>query len=131
MHPGRQSGIAAYRDAHVGSAHGASPHSVVAMLLDGALARLAAARGHIERGEVSAKAEGLSRALAIVEALRLALDHTRGGEVAGNLEALYEYVSLRITEGNLHNSTRALDEAASLLVEVRSAWIAIGPGAAG
>jgi len=38
MHPGRQSGIAAYRDAHVGSAHGASPHSVVAMLLEGALA---------------------------------------------------------------------------------------------
>ncbi|MFO1406044.1 MAG: flagellar export chaperone FliS [Steroidobacteraceae bacterium] len=128
---GRSAGIAAYRDAHVGSAHGASPHAVVAMLLDGAIARLAAARGHVERGEVPAKAEALSRALAIVEALRLALDHGRGGEIAHNLEALYEYVSLRITEGNLNNSTRALDEAAALLGEVRSAWSAVAPGAGG
>ena len=130
-YPGRSAGIAAYREAHVGSAHGASPHAVVSMLLDGALARLAAARGHIERGEVPAKAEGLSRALAIVEALRLALDHGRGGEISRNLEALYEYVSLRITEGNLNNSTRALDEAATLLGEVRAAWNAVVPGAGG
>ena len=129
MYPGMQSGVAAYRDAQVGSAHAASPHAVVMMLLDGALARLAAARGHIERGEVAAKAEALSRALAIVEALRLALDHARGGTIARNLEDLYEYASLRITEANLHNSARTLDEAASLLGEVRAAWVAIAPGA--
>lgn len=127
MYPARHGGIAAYRDAHVGGAHGASPHTVVLMLLDGALSRLASARGQIARGEVPAKAESLSRALAIVEALRLALDHRQGGQIARNLEDLYEFVSLRITEANLHNSAAPLEEAASLLGEVRSAWAAIAP----
>jgi flagellar protein FliS len=130
MYPPPNHGIAAYRDAHVGSAHGASPHAVVQMLLDGALARLAAARGHIARGEIPAKAEALSRSLAIVEALRLALDQSRGGEIARNLEDLYEYASLRIAEANLRNSVAAIDEASALLGEVRSAWAAIAPGAA-
>lgn len=124
-----QGGIAAYRDTHVGGAHAASPHAVVTMLLDGALTRLSTARGHLLRGAVAAKAGDLSRALAIVESLRLALDRQRGGDIARNLEDLYEYVALRITEGNLHNATGPLDEAASLLREVRSAWSAISPDA--
>ena len=130
MYTAPQSGVSAYRDVRAGGAHGASPHGVVLMMLDGALMRVAAARGHIERGEVSAKAESLSRALAIVEALRLALDHERGGDIADNLENLYEYVSLRITQGNLHSSVQPLAEAAALLGEVRLAWAAIAPDAA-
>ena len=100
------------------------------MMLDGALMRVAAARGQIERGEVAAKAESLSRALAIVEALRLALDHERGGEIAHNLENLYDYVSLRITQANLRTAVQPLEEAASLLNEVRLAWAVIAPDAA-
>lgn len=130
MYTGPQSGVSAYRDVRAGGAHGASPHGVVLMMLDGALMRVATARGHIERGEVSAKAESLSRALAIVEALRLALDHERGGEIAHNLENLYDYVSLRITQANLRSSVEPLEEAASLLNEVRLAWAAIAPEAA-
>ncbi|HVN41408.1 MAG TPA: flagellar export chaperone FliS [Steroidobacteraceae bacterium] len=123
-----RSGIAAYRDTRADAALGASPHELVQMLLDGALERLASAKGQIGRGETAAKAANLSRAYAIVEALRLALDRDRGGEIARNLEDLYQYVLLRITEANLHNDVRRLDEAASLLTEIRSAWAAIAPG---
>jgi len=130
MYTGPHSGVSAYRDVRAGGAHGASPHGVVLMMLDGVLMRVATARGHIERGEVSAKAESLSRALAIVEALRLALDHERGGDIADNLGDLYEYVSLRITQANLHSSVQPLEEAAALLGEVRQAWAAIAPGVA-
>lgn len=129
MNTSRHPGLAAYRETHAGAAHGAGPHEVVLLLFDGALARLAAAQGHIERGEVAAKAECLSRALAIVESLRLALDHARGGDIARNLEDLYEYVTVRIAEANLRNDAAPLRESTTLLNEVRSAWAAIEPDA--
>ena len=39
MYTGPQSGVSAYRDVRAGGAHGASPHGVVLMMLDGALMR--------------------------------------------------------------------------------------------
>ena len=43
---------------------GASPHQLIAMLLTGALDRIASARGAIERGETARKGEMLSGAIA-------------------------------------------------------------------
>ncbi len=48
-----------------------------------------------------------------------------GGEIAGNLSALYDYVMHRLTEANLHNDPEALRESLELLGEIDSAWNAI------
>jgi flagellar protein FliS len=52
-----------------------SPHRLIQMLMDGALERIATAKGHMERGEVAAKGEQISWAISIVEGLRVSLDH--------------------------------------------------------
>lgn len=105
----------------------ADPHHLICLLLDGALGRIAAARGHMQRGEVAQKCEGISKAIGIVVGLRASLNLEQGGEIARNLEALYDYVELRLLEANLKNDADRLDEVMKLLGEVKGAWDAIAP----
>ena len=65
------------------------------------------------------------QAIAIVGGLREGLDLEKGGEVAANLDRLYEYMITRLFEANLHNTVAPLDEVAALLRNVKSGWDAI------
>lgn len=107
----------------------ADPHRLIQLLLQGALDRIAAAKGHMQRGEVGPKGESVGKAINIVGGLRGSLNREAGGEIAGNLESLYDYVELRLLEGNVKDDPAALDEAARLLGEIKSAWDAIAPPA--
>ncbi|MBA1146973.1 flagellar export chaperone FliS [Ectothiorhodospiraceae bacterium WFHF3C12] len=123
-----RAGIAQYQQTHTysGAAY-ADPHRLVQMLMEGALERIAQAKGALERGETAAKGERIGKAIGIVEGLRAALDAERGGEIAGNLDGLYEYMARRLLEANLHNDPQRLDEVAGLMREIKEAWDAIPP----
>lgn len=104
----------------------ASPHKLISMLFDGAQSRIRAARLHMQQGNVAGKAEAISKAMDIVSTgLQAALDREQGGELAANLEALYDYIVGRLLHANLHNDEAALDEAARLLEDIGSAWKSI------
>ncbi|MBO3275787.1 flagellar export chaperone FliS [Pseudomonas schmalbachii] len=100
----------------------ATPHGLILMLMQGGLERLAQARGAIERGQLAEKGELIGKALGIVSGLREALDMEKGGELAGNLEGLYGYMTQRLLEANRSNDASILDEVAGLLREVKSGW---------
>ena len=103
----------------------ASPHRLIQMLLERALARIAAACGHMERAEVAQKGAHISGALAIIDGLQSALNPEAGGEIAANLGALYDYMGRRLVEGNARDDVEALKEVSSLLHEIKEAWDAI------
>ena len=117
------SGIQSYRNmtAYGGLAE-ASPHRVVQMMLDAVLSRVAEASGHLERGEIPAKGEKIGKALGIIEALMLGLDLQRGGDLAANLERLYDYMARTLLKANLENRVDLLKEVSSLLREVKLGW---------
>jgi len=121
-------GAAAY--ARVGvesSVMSATPHRLIGMLFDGAQASIRAARLHMQGGDVAEKGKAISRAIDIVnQGLLAALDHERGGELAGRLEQIYDYVVRLLLQANLHNDEQRLDEAARLLEDIGSAWRDIG-----
>ncbi|PCJ33303.1 MAG: flagellar protein FliS [Gammaproteobacteria bacterium] len=100
----------------------ASPHRIIQMLMEGALAKIATAKGCIERGEIAEKGRQISWGLSIIQGLRSSLNADQGGDVAGNLESLYEYMTRRLLEANLKNDVAILDEVASLLADVKSGW---------
>jgi flagellar protein FliS len=122
----RASTLAAYTSvaAHGGVA-AADPHQLIMMLLDGALARIAQARGCIEHNQIGEKARLLHSAMAIVDELRASLDLKGGGSIAANLEDLYDYSCRQLVKANLHNRVDLLDEVAHLLGEIRGAWSAL------
>lgn len=130
---GRQGTAAQLRQyAQVGlrtAVESASPHRLILMLMDGALARIAAAAGHMQRGDVAGKGQSLSMAIAIVDGLRASLNRTEGGDLAENLDALYVYMSERLLRANLENDADALREVQKLLGDIRAAWVGIEPQA--
>ncbi len=122
----RSSNLAAYQSA---AAHGgvaaSDPHRLIVMLLDGALERLATARGCMQRGETSEKARLINRAVSIIGELRSSLDLKNGGQIAANLGELYDYMCRRLLKATAENRVELLDEVSKLLHEIRTAWVAI------
>ena len=105
----------------------ASPHQLIVMLFDGAQASIRAARLHLEDGNIAAKGAAISKALDIINSgLRAVLDGDKGGEVAIQLDSLYDYIARRLLDANLRNDVAGLDEAERLIEEVASAWREIG-----
>jgi flagellar protein FliS len=101
----------------------ASPHRLIAMLLDGALVAIGEARLHCERDDVPRRGRAISRAIAIVtQGLRASLDRSADGEIASNLDRLYDYATRRLIEANRTGKAQALDEALGVLQEVKGAW---------
>jgi flagellar protein FliS len=96
-------------------------------MLDAVLSRVAEASGHIERGEVQAKGEKIGKALAIIETLALGLDKDRGGDLAENLERLYDYVSRTLLKAQLESNVGLLKEVSALLREIKLGWDGIAP----
>ena len=126
----RQAGAYTQVYASTGAAN-ASAHGLISMLFDGAIASIAEARGAIRSRNVPVKIRAIGKALRIVdEGLCAALDETAGGVIARDLRALYEYITLRLTQANLQNDEAALEECARLIEPLRSAWIEIAPKAA-
>lgn len=100
----------------------ASPHRLIQMLMEGALEKIAIAKGHMERGEIPEKGRHIGWAISIVTSLRQSLNFEQGGDIAANLEALYDYMEWRLVRANLHNDPGMLDEVADLLRDIKSGW---------
>lgn len=105
----------------------ASPHQLIAMLYDGALTALASAKGCIARKEIEERAKQLNKASSIIMGLQDFLDLEKGGEIAENLNALYDYISRGIIEANRQQSAEKIQELIELLLELKSGWSSIPP----
>jgi|SRR5690554_1467107 len=100
----------------------APPHRLIQMLFEGALERIAQAKGALARGSYAQKAERISKAVNIVQGLQGSLSDTEGGELTANLDELYDYVIRTLIQANQGNSAAKLDECGRLLGELKSGW---------
>ena len=103
----------------------ASSHRLVQMLMEGAAARIAAATRYMTRGEIAEKGRSISLAISIIDGLRSSLDKDKGGQIAENLDRLYDYMMRRLLEANLRNDKAMLDEVQSLLQQIKEGWDAV------
>jgi len=109
----------------------ASPHKLIVMLFDGAIVAIGNAVQHMHNGDIANKGRSISHAISIIDnGLRASLDKQVGGEIALNLDALYEYMSHRLLIGNLNNQEEAFIEVQNLLRDLKGTWEAIAPAPA-
>jgi flagellar protein FliS len=109
----------------------ASPHKLIVMLFEGAMVAVSTAARQMEAGDIAGKGKSISKAIAIIEnGLRASLDRKAGGEIAANLDALYEYMGNRLVLANRDNQVAMLEEVNRLLGDLKSGWEAIGAPAA-
>lgn len=106
----------------------ASPHQRISMLFDHYQAAIRMARLQMQAGNIPEKGKAITRAINIVSrGLRGALDLEQGGDIARQLDDLYDFVVRLLLRANLDNDEAALNTAAELLGPIASAWNAIGP----
>ena len=105
------------------SMHTIDQHQLVSLLYEGVLSSIATARGALARGDVLTKCNSVSKAVRIIEeGLMTALDRDAGGELAQNLEALYDYSLRRLLLANAHNDDAMLAEVAHLFEPIAQVW---------
>lgn len=121
---------ARYREMEIKTA---TPEMVIVKLYEGALRFIRTAESCQERNDVAGRAAAITKALAIVNELQHSLDLEKGGEIAGNLDSLYFYVTDRLLAANARASVEAMREAAGILSTLNEAWaeIARAPKASG
>lgn len=107
------------------SVENADPHTLIQMLINGAIERLNIAKMHMKQNNIQMKGESISSAISIIDGLRSSLDMKKGGEIAQNLEALYEYMQRQLVAANMSNKDGNIDEVLALLNEIRAGWQAI------
>lgn len=103
----------------------ATPHELIDLLLQGARSHIATAQGNIQRNQIKEKGEHISKAISIIEGLKMSLNHDKGGEIAKNLLQLYDYIQQILLKANLKNDEDLLAQSNMLLAEVHQAWQAI------
>jgi flagellar protein FliS len=92
------------------------------MLMEGALDKIATAKGHMLHDKPSEKGRHISWAISIISGLQSSLDMETGGEISNNLDDLYDYMVRRLGEAGASNDPAILDEITTLLLEVKVAW---------
>ena len=103
----------------------ASPHRLVQMLMEGALEKIALAKGNMGNRNFSEKGKNIGIAITIIGGLQSSLNYETEGELAENLNKLYDYMSRRLVDANLHNDQGILDEVAGLMMEIKMGWDSI------
>lgn len=114
----------AYQRINVETAmHTMDQHQIVSLLFEGILNSLATARGALARGDVAGKCVAVSKALKIIEeGLMTGLDTLDGGELASNLEAVYNYATRRLILANARNDDAIFQEVQRLIEPIAQSW---------
>ena len=106
----------------------ATPHQLTALLFKAVLDKLAIAEGAISRGDVPARCDAIFKATNIVIELKSTLDIKNGGNVASELDRLYEFSINELLDANSQKSIEKIRSVRAVISQINEAWIQISPG---
>jgi len=99
----------------------ASQGKLIVMMFNGAIQRAEEARRQLDRGSVEGVHNNLIRAQDIIGELRSALNMNTG-ELARNLDRLYEYFQHLLIMANIRKQTAPIEECIQHMTAMRDTW---------
>ena len=109
---------------------GADPHSLVQILFSEFLLNIELTIAALERSDLQAKSNHITKAMMACHLLATSLDFEKGGEVAVSLAEIYEWSRRKLLEGSVHNRISALQDVHKTIADISSAWNQISAKAA-
>lgn len=100
----------------------ASKEQLLIMFYDGAIRFTARARMAIERGDIQDRNYCIKKANAVIAELEATLDHSIGGKIAEDLDALYVYMLNELNVATIKNSIDPLLRVEKMLSDLRDTW---------
>jgi len=99
----------------------ASQGKLIVMLFNGAIQRAEEAKRQLEKGRLQNVHNNLIRAQDIIAELRGALNMS-AGEIARNLDRIYEYFQHLLIMANIRKDTTPIDECVRMMSTIRDTW---------
>ncbi len=112
-------GVQSYRRTNITTS---DPVRLVIMCYEGVIDSLKLAKEKIKEKDYENKAKAIIKAQDIIKELMCSLDFEKGGEIANNLDSLYNYMLRRILQGDLNKDVRPIDEVIGMFTELLYAW---------
>ena len=100
----------------------ANAYKVIQTLMGNALDKIGKAIFFINENKTAEKGLQISLAITTLDALQASLDLDKGGEIAANLSALYNYMVDKLVIANINNDIKILNEIRGLLNTIKSGW---------
>jgi flagellar protein FliS len=109
----------------------ASPEKLVKLLYDGAIKNLEKSRIGLSDPKTARSPEvgnALGKAMGILGELRASLDHAAGGQVAKDLDRLYEFGLDQLSQANLTRTANGVANTLQVMRTLKEGWDGIIPG---
>ena len=103
----------------------ASPKKLVTLLLEGSIKNLKLAKIYIEKKDYEQSNKALIKHQDIILELQRTLDFEAGGEVAQNLELMYDYLIEQAIRANVHKDVTIIDHSIEIVQGILESWIQI------
>ncbi|PUU88636.1 flagellar export chaperone FliS [Halanaerobium sp.] len=96
----------------------ASPGKLLLMLYQGAVKFMKLAKKNIKEGKIEESHKNIIKAQNIILELQSTLNKEQGGQIAVQLESLYDYIYRELIQANLNKNTKHLDNVIPLVEEL-------------
>lgn len=100
----------------------ASPERVLIMLYEAAIRHTKKAMEAIDQKNLTEKGASIGKVHDIINELNSSLDHKIGGDIAKDLERLYNFMVTQLLQANLENSKAPLQTVLSNLETLLEGW---------
>ena len=104
-----------------------TPYQAVELLLDGALESISKAIIAQQENDVAGRGEAVGTTITIIGLLQDSLDKNLGGELAENLDNLYDYMTRRLATVSVDKTPQSLEEVQNIVLQLREGWAQIDP----
>ncbi len=102
----------------------ASREKILLMLYEAVIKNCKLARLALDQKKIADKCKHITKAHDIINELSNTLDHSKGPEVAAQLESLYAFCVSQLIKANIENDAAAIDSVLKVMTTLYEGWVA-------